>query len=131
MSALSILGVVVVAFILLVVGMQLALVRRARAMEGKPLPALPGQVGRRITAANHALVYFFSPQCGACRAITPRVRALAEHNDSVFAIDVLRETDLARALGVMATPSTVEIQGGKVVGYHIGQIPAPVMQRFA
>ncbi len=131
MSGLSVVGIVVVVFVVIVVGMQLALLRRARAMEGKPLPALPGQVGQQIAAADHALVYFFSPQCGACRAITPRVRALAEHNDAVFAIDVFRETDLARALGVMATPSTVEIRGGKVVGYHLGQIPAPVMQRFA
>ena len=131
MSGLSIVGVVVVAFVVFVVGMQLLLLRRARAMEGKALPALPTWPGSRITAADHALVYFFSPQCGACRAITPRVRALAEHNDAVFAIDVFHETDLARALGVMATPSTVEIRDGKVVGYHIGQIPAPVMQRFA
>lgn len=115
----------------LVVFMQLAVARRARAMRGKVVPPLPGQTGRRIAGQDHALVYFFSPQCGACRAITPRVRDLAKKNRGVFAVDVMSDLELARALGVMATPSTVEIQDGRIIGYHIGPIPGPVMGRFA
>lgn len=68
---------------------------------------------------------------GACRAITPRIRALGEKSDAVFAIDVSRDLDVARALGVMATPSTVEIEGGHIVGYHVGPIPEHVLARFA
>ncbi len=39
--------------------------------------------------------------------------------------------EVARALRVMATPSTVEISDGRIVGYHIGPIPDEVMTRFA
>lgn len=121
---------IIVAFVALMVLMQLAVARRARAMEGRDVPSLPGMTGHLISARDQALVYFFSPQCGACRAITPRVRELARKNPAVFAVDVASDLELARALGVMATPSTVEIRDGKIAGYHIGQIPPPVMQRF-
>ncbi|HSQ67124.1 MAG TPA: thioredoxin family protein [Polyangiaceae bacterium] len=131
MGALSLLGVVVVLVVGLFVFMQIAVARRARAMRGQVVGSLPGQTGVRIGKLDHALVYFFSPQCASCRAITPRVRELAQGNRAVFAVDVMNDMELARALGVMATPSTVEIEGGKIVGYHIGQIPGAVMQRFA
>jgi len=131
MSGFAAFGLAVLGFVVLMVFMQLAVARRARAMQGKAVPPLPGPIGRRIASQGHALVYFFSPQCGACRAITPRVRDLAKTNGGVFAVDVMSDMELARALGVMATPSTVEIADGKIVGYHIGPIPNPVMQRFA
>jgi thioredoxin-like negative regulator of GroEL len=88
-------------------------------------------VGERVSRSGRALVYFFSPACGACRAITPRVRELGKKNDAVFAVDVSESLDLARALRVMATPSTFEIAEGKIVGVHIGRIPDEVIARFA
>jgi hypothetical protein len=48
----------------------------------------------------------------------------------VFAVDVMQDLGVAQALRVMATPSTIEIEAGKVVGYHIGSIPEEVMARF-
>jgi thiol-disulfide isomerase/thioredoxin len=123
--------VLVLGFVALVVAMQVLVQVRARALAGKPLPPLPGVVGERVTRSKRALVYFFSPACGACRAITPRVRALGQKNPSVFAIDVSQSVELARALRIMATPSTVEIAEGKIVALHIGPIPADVMARFS
>jgi thioredoxin 1 len=111
--------------------MQFSIARRSRAMAGKDVPPLPGRTGQRIALEKSALVYFFSPQCGACRSITPRVRELAAKNPAVFAVDVQRDMDLARALGVMATPSTIELRDGKIAGYHVGPIPSLVMERFA
>ncbi len=117
-------------FLALIIGMQLTLRRKSRAMTGAPLPVLEGEVGQRIAKAQHALVYFFSPSCGACRAITPRVRALEKSNAGVFAVDVTQQLDLARALSVMATPSTLEIRNDVIVGYHVGPIPDAVLARF-
>jgi len=125
-----IVGSILLVLIGLMVFMQVSIARRARAMEGKHVPPLPGKTGRLIELQKSALVYLYSPQCGACRAITPRVRALAAKNPAVFAVDVTGEMDLARALGVMATPSTVELRDGKIAGYHVGAIPSPVMERF-
>ena len=121
----------VVAFVALLVTMQVLIRMRARALTGKPLPPIPGVIGKRIASSKRALVYFFSPQCAACRAITPRVREIGKTNDSVFAIDVSQNLDVARALGVMATPSTVEVEDGRVVGFHVGMVPPEVFARFA
>lgn len=119
------------AFFVMIIVTQVMLRRRARAMTGATLPALPGAVGRRVAASKkHALVYFFSPTCGACRTITPRVRELEKNNSTVFTVDVTTESDLARALGVMATPSTIEVSNGHIAGYHVGQIPPAVLARF-
>lgn len=125
------LAVVVGGFILLNVAVQLTARSRAAALKGAPVPELPGDTGKRISASKRALVYFFSPQCGACRAITPRVRELSKKHPGVFAVDVMQDMGIASALRVMATPSSVEIADGKVVGYHIGPIPSDVMARFS
>lgn len=127
----TVLALAVIGFFVLTLGMQLLIRSRANALKGAPVPELPGNIGRRIAASKHALVYFFSPQCGACRAITPRVRALGRDNPDVYAIDIMQDMEIARALRVMATPSTIEIEGGQIVGYHVGAIPAEVMAKFA
>ena len=123
--------VILVGFVGLTVVMQVLVHTRAKALAGKPVPPLPGPVGERVARSKRALVYFFSPACGACRAITPRVRELGKKNASVFAVDVSESFDLARALRVMATPSTVEVAEGKIVGVYLGPIPDEVVARFS
>jgi len=118
-------------FVALMLGMQFWVQRRAKAMNGSKVPQLPGATGQRIAKSGHALVYFFSPGCAACRPLTPRIRALGEKNPGVFAVDVTNDLELARSLNVMATPSTVEIEDGTITGYHIGMLPESVFSRFA
>jgi|NGEPerStandDraft_6_1074524.scaffolds.fasta_scaffold28701_3 hypothetical protein len=127
----QVLFAIVALFVALIVGLQLLMRYRARAMQGKPVPAISGPIGKRINSAKSALVYFMSPNCGACRAWTPKVKALSQKNHDVFVIDVSQQLDIARALNVMATPSAIEIRDGRVAGYHIGAIPSDVLQRFA
>jgi thioredoxin 1 len=131
----STLGAILGGLVLLIAGlmvtMQVMIRRRVRALSGTRVPVLPGPLGERVAGSKSALVYFFSPSCGACRAITPRVRELEKTYDNVFAVDVSRDMDLARALSVMATPSTVEIIDGTIVGYHVGPIPEAVFARFS
>jgi hypothetical protein len=122
---------IVAVFVVLMFGMQFLVRYRARAMQGQPVPAISGPIGKRIASAKSALVYFMSPNCGACRAWTPKVKELSQKNHDVFVIDVSQQLEVARALNVMATPSAVEIRDGRVAGYHIGAIPADVLRRFA
>lgn len=120
-------------FFALMVGMQLLIQAKARALTGKPVPPIPGQIGDRVSKSGRALLYFFSPMCGACRAITPKVRDMSRKNKSVFAVDVseAESVDVARALQILATPSTVEIADGKIQGVYIGPIPQEVVARFS
>jgi len=121
-------GVVIV--VTLMLGSQLLVRQRAKRMTGAPLPALPADFSGRVPATGRALLYFFSPSCAACRAITPRIRVLEATRRGVVAVDVTIDSGVAQALGVMATPSTVEIDNGVITGFHVGAIPAAVLARF-
>jgi hypothetical protein len=127
-QAILILIAVVVAFM---IGMQVLVRFRANAMRGRPLPAVPGPMGAKLAAAKSALVYFTSPSCGACRPWTPKVKELSRRNSNVFLVDITQNLEVARALSVMATPTTIEVREGQVAGVHIGVIPSDVLQRFA
>ena len=118
------------AFVVLSIGLQVVARRRAARLEGQPLPALPGAKGESILASPSALIYFFTPTCAACRAVTPRMKALAAQGQPVFAVDATQDPELAHALSVMATPTTVEVQAHRVVGVHIGPVAPEVWARF-
>lgn len=118
-------------FFLLMAGMQLLVRWKARSQTGKAVPSLAGPLGKHVGRGRRALVYFHSPGCGACRPVTPRLKEMSQKSESVFVVDVSQETDTARALNVMATPSFVEIDSGKIVGFHIGMAPPELLARFA
>jgi thioredoxin 1 len=123
--------VAVFGFVALTVGVQVMAHRRAGKLKGQPLPSLPGALGQRITASPRSLIYFYTPQCGACRAITPRMKALAGEGKPVFPVDASQDPGIAMALSVMATPTTVEVVDGNVVGVHLGPVSPEVWARFA
>jgi thiol-disulfide isomerase/thioredoxin len=126
-----ILAVVVGGFVALVVGMQVMVRLQARRQTGKDAPRLAGPLGKHIARGRRALVYFYSPGCAACRPVTPKLKELSKKNEGVYVVDVSSDLDTARALKIMATPSFVEIDAGKIVGFHVGQAPAAVLGRYA
>lgn len=126
----SILVAIVAVFFALILGTQMLVRYRAKAMQGKPVPVIPGPIGKHVEKAKPALLYFMSPNCGACRAWTPRLKTLSLKNQNVFVIDISTQYEIARVLNVMATPSAIEIRDGRVAGYHVGAIPAEVLTRF-
>jgi thiol-disulfide isomerase/thioredoxin len=131
MSTVSwVLLVLVGGFVALNVALQVLARQRAAKLKGQPLPQLSGVTGQRIAASDRALIYFFTPTCAACRTLTPRMKALAEKGQPVFPIDATQEPDLARAFSVMATPTTVEIQQGRVAAVSIGPVLREVWHRF-
>lgn len=131
MDPTSFIGIVAVGLASLVIGAQVLVRLRARALIGAPVPPLPGPVGEAIGRSPRVLLYFFSPGCAACALITPKVRELQRQHPGVFSVDVSRDLSLASPLHVMATPTTIEIAGGKIVGYHVGVFPPELLSRFA
>lgn len=123
---------IVAAFVGLMVIMQLAIRLKVRALRGKPLPALEAPWSKRLGGHATSLLYFFSPGCAACRPLTPRFQELSQRRpQSVFVVNVADELSLARALGVMATPSVVELKDGVIANYHVGRPPERLMERWA
>jgi len=126
--------IAVIAALAVVVGFMMlsqVLIRsRAKALEGKPLPALPGSLGTMLASEESALLYFMSPQCGACRPWTARFTEMSKRNSHIHVINVAQDMELARALGVMATPSTVVVRNGRIQNYYVGAVPRDVMAQF-
>jgi thioredoxin 1 len=127
----SALAVAVGAFVGLMVFMQILVRVRARQQTGKDVPRLDGPLGKYVARGRRALVYFHSPGCAACRPLTPRLQELSKRSEGVYVVDVSRDLETARALKVMATPSFVEIDAGKVVAFHVGAAPKELLARFA
>jgi thioredoxin 1 len=123
------LGVLVLAG--LAFGLRVFIRLRVRALRGKPAPKVSGVLGQRIAQGRPALVYFHSPGCAACRPWTPRLEQLSRKNGDVHVVDVSRNLEIARAFGVLATPSSVEVGEGRIVDCHVGPVPSEVLARFA
>ena len=117
-------------FIALMVAMQVAVRLRARAQQGKAVPKLSGPLGKHIAKGRRALVYFHSPGCAACRPVTPRLKELSKKNEGVYVIDVSEQMETARALAVMATPTFVEIEQGKIAAVHVGRAPEALLAKY-
>jgi thioredoxin 1 len=123
---------IVAAVVGLMMIMQLAIRLKVRALRGKPLPTLAAPWSKRLGGRSSALLYFFSPGCAACRPLTPRFQEMSQRQPkSVFVVNVADELALARSLGVMATPSIVEVKGGIIVDYHVGRPPEQLLARWA
>lgn len=73
---------------------------------------------------SKVLPYFFSPNCGPCRSMTPVIDRLAALHDNVFKFDVAKNLDLARRLGVMATPTIMLLANGRIAHVKLGALSA-------
>ena len=101
-----------------------------RAVEGRPadplydlFPALKAMQGR-------ALVYCFSPQCGPCRPMSREVDDLAEHGAPIFKLDITEHPELARELGIRATPTLILIENGSIARVLLGVKSARYMSQL-
>jgi thioredoxin 1 len=87
---------------------------KARGNDAQPLKTLLGIDDGRY------LVLFWSPSCGQCRTMSALVDELSERRNDVRSVDLSEHRDLARELGVMATPAFVVIEKGTVRQIQLG-----------
>lgn len=104
---------------------QMRVLWRSRRLRGQPVPELESGVEAQLKQHDQALLYFYSPSCGPCRAMTPRIDQLAAQHGNVFKFDVAQSLDIARKFGVMATPTTVLVKDGKIAE----AIPGPLSDK--
>lgn len=113
-----ILAVLVGGFILL----QLSMVLRMKLKKGKSVPVLSGAHGRMVKTGSKVLMYFYSPNCRACKSITPIIRSLSKKHKNVFSINISKDMDTARKLGILGTPSIVMVEGGIIKEFMAGAV---------
>ncbi len=109
---------------------QWHLARKAKANEGQAVPELEPAVEASLHERGKVLLYFFSPNCGPCRSMTPVIDRLAALHDNVFKFDVSQSLDLARRLGVMATPTIMLLADGRIARVKLGALPEKNLEEF-
>lgn len=109
---------IIVAFFLLQVFMGL----KMKMKKGKSVPDLPGAHGRMVKSGSKVLMYFYSPSCRACKTLTPVLRSLSKKHKNVFSINITKDMDTARKLGILGTPSVVLVESGIIKEFMAGAI---------
>jgi len=101
---------------------QWRLTRKAKSIEGQAVPELEPEVEQKLLERGRVLLYFYSPKCAPCRAMTPRVDYATTRHDNIFKFDVTRSLALARRLGVRGTPTTLLVADGRIARVNLGAL---------
>ena len=97
---------------------------RAKQIRGTPLDELDPAAANALGGRDDALVYFFSPACRPCRAMTRAVdEVMAAHPDRIVKIDITEDPEPAVAFGVRATPTLVRVRAGRIDNVYLGAKP--------
>ena len=108
------------AVLLVLVLLQILPLVRARAMRGKPAPGLTENLLPMQQRTDRMLIYFWSPSCAQCQNMTPVIDELMRSRDDIVKVNAREARDVARSYHVMATPTLVLVQGGRVEKVLVG-----------
>jgi thioredoxin 1 len=110
----------VLAFVGFIILMQLIAKISSLLKKGKPAPQVSGALGQKISSGQKVLLYFFSPTCGACKAMTPVIDKMRNENANVYKINVTQKPDISRAFGILGTPATILLENKKISKFVMG-----------
>ena len=88
--------------------------------KGKNVESFGGELSQKIQAGKKLLLYFYTPACGACKAMTPVIESMRSENKDVHKINLAKDMQLAKVFGVMGTPATIVIEDVKIKKYILG-----------
>ena len=113
---------VVIAIIGFFVVLRLLTWINGKLKKGKTVPPFSGEIGRRIQAGERLLLYFYTPSCGACKAMTPVIDEMRQKSKNVYKINLARENErkIGQAFGVMGTPATVLVENARIDNFILG-----------
>ncbi len=117
MKILYIGAAVIAALFILKIILQIIILRKAKKNVGVKLSeVLPDIRGKNF------FLYLYSPTCTPCIRLTPQIKKLISSGVRGRMIDVTKNMEVARKLGVMATPSVVIVKDGYIKDVLMGLI---------
>ncbi len=110
---------IVLSLVAAVIGLQLFFRYKALQSKGKSVSPLLSTIPQ-IDTKKPGLVYCYSPNCSPCKSMLPSINQLASENNNIHKLDIHQHLELARALGIRATPTTLLINNGEVTKVLLG-----------
>lgn len=111
---------IVIAIVGFFVFMRLMVGISGKMKKGKKIPPFSGEIGRKIQAGEKLLIYFYTPSCGACRAMTPVIEEMKKEKNNVYKINLAKERKIGQIFGVMGTPATVIVENSAIDQFILG-----------
>lgn len=110
---------IVLSLVAAVIGLQLLFRYKALQSKGKSISPLLDALPELDTKAP-GMVYCFSPNCGPCKSMLPAVNELASERQNIHKLDISKHMELAKDIGIRATPTTLVIEQGEVSQVLLG-----------
>lgn len=113
--------ILIFGFFTLLFAFQFYLIQKSKRISGQTIdlekirPDL-----KKYFSHEKLLIYFYSPNCTACKYQTPVIENLKQKNINTLSVDVSRDLQLARIFGIMGTPSIAIMKGNLVKEFFVG-----------
>jgi len=115
----DVLFVILATYILFVTGIRLLWSYKSKRLRGKELP--PSGEFVRLSKGK-GVIYIYAPNCRPCKVVEPIIKKLSKEFKKVsfVRVDASKNTDLVRKLGVLATPTIILTENGKISEILVG-----------
>ena len=113
--------VLFVAYVLFIIGIRVYWAFKSKRMKGQEIPDIPEF--QRLKKGK-GVIYVHSPNCRPCKFVDPVVKKLSKELKGVHFVKVnaMEKPEIVRKLGVLATPSLIITENGKVKEVLIGPV---------
>ena len=111
---------IVLAFIGFLALMRVLVWISGKLKTGKSIPPFSGEIGQRIQKGDKLLLYFYTPSCGACKAMTPVVDEMMRNKNNVYKINLMKNHEIGKIFGIMGTPATIIVNKSRIDQYILG-----------